>query len=118
MSKNVLFTRMMAVWSSREIDGEGLKWIRDNMCRHAQYDVNVDVFKRTKVHDSIMVGVVCTALTTNDMHWQERLRNLRVSGYEYVNSAPATERLDDGSSIQMVLEGQYVIAKPGKDSFR
>jgi len=41
-----------------------------------------------------------------------------VSGYEYVNSAPATERLDDGSSIQIVLEGQYVIAKPGKDSFR
>ena len=106
----------MAVWSSMELDGELLKWIGDRMFRHAQYDV--DVFRRTVDNDSILIGVACTPVKTNDMHWQERLQNLRVSRYEYVNSAPATERLDDGSVIRIVLEGQYVIAKPDKDSFR
>ena len=108
----------MAVWSSREIDGDRLKWIGDKMFRHAQYDVNVDVFKRTAVDDSIMVGVACTPVKANDMHWQERLKNLRVSGYEYVNSAPATERLDDDTLIRIIVEGQYIIAKSDIDYLR
>ena len=110
--------RMMAVCSSKEIDGELLKWIGDKMFRHAQYDVNLDVFKRTAVDDSIMVGVACTPVKANDMHWQERLKNLRVSGYEYVNSAPATERLDDNSQIRITVEGQYLIAKSDINSLR
>jgi len=110
---------MMAVWSSREINGDRLKWIGDKMFRHAQYDVNVDVFRKATVDDgSVVIGVACTPFKANDMHWQERLEDLQVSGYEYVNSTPAEERLHDGTLIRIIVEGQYVIAKSDIDSVR
>ena len=108
----------MAVWTQKEVDAERLKWIDAMMFRHFQYDVNVDVFKKTAVDDSVMIGVSCTPVKTSDEHWQERLKNLRVSGYEYVNSAPAEERLVDSALIRIIVNGQYSVADSEKSSFR
>ena len=108
----------MAVWTQKEIDAERLKWIDAMMFRHFQYDVNVDVFKRTAVDDSVILGVACTPIKTNNEHWQERLRNMKMSGYEYVNSAPAEERLVDGALIRIIVNGQYSVANSEKNSLK
>ena len=108
----------MAVWSSREIDDERLKWIANKRFRHFPYDVNIDVFKKPTVDDSIVIGVACTPIETNSMHWQERLKNLQVSGYDYVDSAPTTERIDDDTLIRITVEGQYTVAKSNLNSLR
>ena len=116
--ENAFPSRLMAVWTQKEVDGERLKWIDSMMFRHFQYDVNVDVFKKTAVDHSVMIGVSCTPVKTSDEYWQERLKNLRVSGYEYVNSAPAEERLVDGALIRIIVNGQYSVADSEKSSFR
>ena len=117
--ESVSFLRVMAVCSpSKHIAEESLKWITDKMFRLFQYDVDLHLFKRTAVDDSIIIGVSCTPVKTNDLHWLQRLKHGKESGYEYVNSAPSLEMLDDGTSIRLTATGQYVVPKSGFDSLR
>ena len=109
----------MAIWSlSQNVAEESLKWITDKMFRLFQYDVDLHLFKRTAVDDSIIIGVSCTPVKTNDLHWLQRLKHGKESGYEFVDSAPSLERIDNGTSIQVTVTGQYVIPSSGFNSFR
>ena len=111
--------RIMAVWSSStNIAAESLKWVSDKMFRCFQYDVDMHLFKRTAVDDSVMIGVSCTSFKSSDLDWLQKLKNVKDSGYEYVNSAPASERLYDSALIRVEAKGQYVIPKSGIDSLR
>ena len=112
-------SRVMAVCApSKNVNSESLKWITDKMFRLFQYDVDLHLFKRTAVDDSIFIGVSCTPVKTNDLHWLQRLEHVKGSGYEYVGSAPSLERLDDGTSIRVNATGQYVVPNSGVNSLR
>ena len=109
----------MAVWSSSEIIAdENLQLVSDKMFRCFQYDVDMHLFKRTAVDDSIVIGVSCTPFKSSDPHWLQRLKHAKDSGYEYVNSTPASERLYDSALIRVEAEGQYAIPKSGTNSLR
>ena len=99
----------MAVWSiSKDLTVESLKWAFEVIFQYFPYDVDIHLFKKIYVDDSIIIGVSATPMAASSSRFKEMLKMQQDSGYEHVISSPALQKLCDGTMISVNVEGQYI----------